>query len=222
MDVIVPTTQDILGDNGWLKEDKIGYVENLLLSTHREGMDKVISFMKNTDFYIAPASTIYHSNYKGGLLDHSLCVYSLSMYYKNAMVTMNPDIEEKLPTESIIISSILHDICKTSFYQQQLKWKKDDSGNWFNYDGYKVVDLMPCGHGEKSVIMLQYLGFQLTLDEILAIRWHMGMFNDGGGNSDLKYSQIAAIKMSPLVSVIQMADMTGSLIFEKEINYDNN
>lgn len=213
----IPTRELISGENGWFADDKKVYFENLLMSTNRSGVDKVIDFLRQTDFYTAPASTIYHSNYKGGLVDHSLSVYALCMNYKQGMIAMDPEIENRLPTESIIISSLLHDICKTNFYKPVLKWKKGDDGQWNNYEGYKAVDLMPCGHGEKSVIMLQYIGLELTVDEILAIRWHMGMFNDGGGNSDLKYSQTAAVKLSPVVSLIQMADFTSSVIFEKEI-----
>jgi len=37
-------------------------------------------------------------------------------------------------------------------------------------------DLFPVGHGEKSVIILQKY-ITLTEQEIMMIRWHMGMFD---------------------------------------------
>ena len=39
----------------------------LLKSTNREGIDKLIEFIEKTDFFKAPASTKYHGNYEGGL-----------------------------------------------------------------------------------------------------------------------------------------------------------
>ena len=49
---------------------------SLLRSTKREGMEKLIEFIEKTDFFKAPASTKYHGNYEGGLLEHSMKVYA--------------------------------------------------------------------------------------------------------------------------------------------------
>ena len=41
--------------------------------------------IEQSDFYIAPASTMYHGNYEGGLCDHSVHVFeelsNLNDYY---------------------------------------------------------------------------------------------------------------------------------------------
>ena len=47
----------------------------LLRSTKREGIENLLNFLEKSDFYTAPASTRFHGNYDGGLLDHSLNVY---------------------------------------------------------------------------------------------------------------------------------------------------
>ena len=44
----------------------------LLLSTKREGIEEFIKWLDTTDFKYAPASSQYHSSYRGGLLKHSL------------------------------------------------------------------------------------------------------------------------------------------------------
>ena len=50
----------------------------LLKSTNREGMEKLIEFLETkTDFFKAPASTRFHGNYEGGLLEHSMKVYEI-------------------------------------------------------------------------------------------------------------------------------------------------
>lgn len=38
----------------------------LLRSTKREGIEKLIDFLEKTDFFTAPASTRFHSSYEGG------------------------------------------------------------------------------------------------------------------------------------------------------------
>lgn len=195
-----------------LKEQKVNMFEFLLSSTGRDGVDKVIDFVKRTDFYYAPASSKYHSNYQGGLLDHSLIVYSLANKYRAVIVGEKPDLAGKIKDESIIISSLLHDICKACFYVQTEKWKKDSSSNWIQYPGYEVNDTFPIGHGEKSVIMLQNIGLTLYPDEMLAIRYHMGMYDDA--NCSLKQAQFTAVQMTPLVPIIQMADFTASSMME--------
>ena len=63
--------------SGMLLDDKVAYFENFLRSTGRKGVEDVINFLRKSDFYVAPASSKYHSNYRSGLLDHSLIVLCL-------------------------------------------------------------------------------------------------------------------------------------------------
>jgi hypothetical protein len=42
-----------------LKEN-VKLFEELLKATNREGIEDLIAFIKKSDFYTAPASTIYH------------------------------------------------------------------------------------------------------------------------------------------------------------------
>ena len=44
----------------------------LLRSTKREGIENLLNFLEKSDFYTAPASTRFHGNYEGGLLEHSM------------------------------------------------------------------------------------------------------------------------------------------------------
>lgn len=210
----IPSVSMIL--DGMISSQKIELFEDLLKSTGREGVENVIEFIKNTDFYIAPSSTIHHSNYKGGLLDHSLLVYCLMMKYRESLIYMKPELEEGLPEDSIKLVGLLHDICKTCFYKETIKWKKNDTGNWESYIGYEIDNTFPIGHGEKSVIMLQNFGLRLDPNEMLAIRYHMGSWDGGMLSSDIKYAYLAAIEMSPLVPLVQVADNTSSLILENK------
>ena len=213
----IPTVNTIL--NTMLTAQKKDLFESLLRSVNREGMENVIAFLNNTDFYTAPSSASYHSNYPGGLLDHSLIVYSTAMRYRSSVLEMMPELEAKLPEESVIVATLLHDLCKTCFYKSTTKWKKDANNQWMQYPGYEIEDTFPIGHGEKSVIMLQNFGLKLTADEMLAIRYHMGSWDGAMLTNDVKFSYQTAMNMCPLMTIVQNADSTSSLLFEKQNTY---
>lgn len=101
----------------------------LLRSTKREGIEKLIDFLEKTDFFTAPASTRFHSSYEGGLLQHSLNVYDCLA----GLGTTTVDVQEfqaagmrldSIPQESIIIVALLHDLCKVNFYATEMRWRK--------------------------------------------------------------------------------------------------
>ena len=79
----------------------------LLRSTNRDGIENLIEFIKKTDFYKAPASTRFHGNYEGGLLEHSMKVYEILKYKID-----NNIVKIEIPQESLIIIALLHDLCK--------------------------------------------------------------------------------------------------------------
>lgn len=162
----------------------------------RPGAEELLTWLESTDFFTAPASTKYHGAYPGGLVDHSLRVYGEMMnlgeigrldYYAELTGTSLSELEE-----SAAICGLLHDVCKADFYEPK-------SGG-----GYQVKDRFPFGHGEKSVFLIER-HMRLTDAEALAIRWHMGAFDDAarGGSRTLS----AARAFSPLVYELSAADM---------------
>lgn len=209
------TKEQIVGQNRMSRQDKINLFESLLMSTNRPGVDKLLDFIRKSDFYTAPASSKYHSDYEGGLLDHTLLVYILADGYANVMKAMDPGVDLTIKDDSIIISSLLHDFCKVYMYKPAQKWRKDASGQWESYAGYDIEDTFPIGHGEKSIIMLQTLGLDINPCEMLAIRYHMGFWG-GETNKEVLSAQTNAMKMCPLVILLQMADFSASMIFEEE------
>ena len=146
----------------------------LLQSTGRQGVDKVITALEETGFFEAPASTRFHLSYEGGLLEHSLGVCRIALMVRKQVLLVRPELESQLSTESVIITTLLHDVCKAEIYKRAIKRRKNEQGFWEDYEGYDVdYSNFPVGHGEKSVIVLLQAGLELTKEEILAIRWHM-------------------------------------------------
>lgn len=190
----------------------------LLLSTGREGIEQVIVELGKLGFFDAPASTKFHLNKVGGLLEHSMNVCTVALRLRDMMVEMNPELEQQLPRESVIIASLLHDACKSDIYRPKVSYRKTHDGKWEQIPGYDAdYSNMPLGHGEKSVIMLQMWGLKLTLDEILAIRWHMTAWELAFQSPEQKGYLNAARAKSPLCTIIQTADGLSSNILESSL-----
>ena len=186
-----------------------------LLSTKREGMETVIKHLDRLGFFVAPASTKFHLNVKGGLMQHSWNVCNTALMLREQMIAMNPDLAGKLPKESVVLASLLHDVCKSNIYKEALLNRKNDQGYWEKVPGYEVdYTSLPLGHGEKSVIMLLTLGLKLTKDEMLAIRWHMTAWELAFQSPEQKANLQKAREIAPLCAIVQAADGLASALLE--------
>ncbi|NFV47553.1 HD domain-containing protein [Clostridium botulinum] len=185
-----------------LVENKEKIIE-LLKSTERPGIEIIIQYLNETDFFVAPASTKYHGNFDGGLAEHSLNVYNL---FKKK----NEQFDLGLSSDTLIITSILHDICKVNFYKKQPRWRKNDKGKWESYEGYICENDFPIGHGEKSVIKLMQF-IKLSKEEIVLIRWHMGGFESKENQKDISNSY----NLYPAALALHTADLEASYILEE-------
>lgn len=189
----------------------------------REGLDRMLEYLEKTDFYEAPSSTNFHLNEDGGLCLHSINVFETACkLYDNiaapAIERNDSPFSNKVSKESIAIATLFHDICKVKIYHRIDKWKKGADGRWLSYKGYEVKDEFPFGHGEKSCLMLSWY-MQLTTEEMLAIRWHMGMFDVGENGSSQRFSFYNATEKTPLVSIVHAADFLTSKLLEKTTTF---
>ena len=210
-------------------DEKIRRFEGLLSCVKRDGMDKLVEFIRKSDFYKAPASTRHHSSFEGGLLHHTLYVYDCLIRKKNEAQVIWADTMQKIDDESIIVMALLHDICKTYYYTHDFKnqktydeekvkaanpkeVKKDNHGAfiWETVPFYTVDDKIPYGHGEKSVMMIEEY-IKLKPAERYAIRWHMG-FSEPREN----YGALGeAIRKYPICWALHEADMEATYILEE-------
>lgn len=188
----------------------------LLNSVNRNGIDKVINFLENSDFFYAPASSIYHGNYKGGLLEHSLNVVKVALKLYEDFKELSPNRMQNINEENVIIAALLHDVCKTYYYNPKIKSRKNDDNEWEQYVGYEINDQLPLWHGAKSVILLQMIGLELTVEEMCAIQWHMGAWNNGYTESSTKKSMGDAYSKFPLCLIIHCADSMATFILEEK------
>ena len=183
-------------------EDKQNFCR-LLRSTERQNVDAVIAELERLGFFESPASRKDHNSMPSGLLKHSLNVYRVALEILRDMSHLLPDFE--ISDDSLIVASLLHDICKAPRY---LNSSQVDGEYQKNYKH------LPVGHGEKSVIMLLRIGFEMTDDEILAIRWHMAPWQLALNNTEMVEDFRHAELSCPLVSIIQAADRLAAKILE--------
>ena len=177
----------------------------------RQGSQEFLDWLLKTDFFTAPASTKYHGACEGGLLLHSLNVYKTlrERYFE----------EGKDSEESFAICALLHDLCKAQFYKVSTRNVKNDvTGQWEKVPYYTVEDAFPYGHGEKSVFLIERF-MRLKTSEAMAIRWHMGGFDDSARGGSLAIS--LAYEKYPLAVKLHLADLESTYLKEKNTSMVN-
>lgn len=202
------TTEEKNEQQARMEAQKKEYVD-LLLSVQRAGMENLIDYLENkTDFYKAPAAAKFHNNFEGGLLEHSLNVYK---NFKSLLQLKNVEMEE----ESIIVSALLHDLCKCNYYVKEERNRKVN-GKWESYEQWTHVKsptiLLP--HSSRSIRLIRNF-IPLKFVEELTIFYHMGPF----GGEDYEYRNLLqdANEKYPQTLLFYIADLMASYLDEKII-----
>ncbi|MDO5602041.1 MAG: HD domain-containing protein [Oscillospiraceae bacterium] len=180
------------------------FLEIFRANVKREGAGGLLEWLQKTDFFTAPASTRFHGACECGLVMHSLNVYH---------VLMERHFTEGENIESYTICALLHDLCKANFYKAGTRnVKNDETGVWEKVPTYNVADAFPYGHGEKSVYLIERF-IRLKPAEAVAIRWHMGGFDDAARGGSFAVSQ--AFDEYPLAVKLHLADLEATYLREK-------
>lgn len=171
----------------------------------RDGSEALLEWLSRTDFFTAPASTKFHCACLGGLVQHSVNVYRTMMDKQ-----FDPETDSE---ESFAICGLLHDVCKAQFYKEGTRnVKNEQTGAWEKKAYYMVEDSFPYGHGEKSVFLIERF-LRLKTSEAVAIRWHMGGFDDAVRGGSFALSQ--AYEKYPLAVKLHLADLESTYLREK-------
>ena len=181
-------------------------IEDLLRSTERAGVEFMITYLGESGFYEAPCSAQYHLACEGGLARHSFNVYQIMEHLWTAL---RPDVA----LESIIITSILHDVGKVGqfdkpgYVENILK-----SGKRSDKKPYMVnSELLNVPHEIRSLSLIGNR-MNLTEEEYFAILYHNGLYGP------LKYEITG--KETPLYLLLHFADMWASRVIEADAGED--
>lgn len=193
-----------------------GRIRDLLLSTHREGVENLVNYMEEYGFFSAPCSTSHHLSHEGGLAEHSFNVYEI-------MAEFNEMLGYPVSEKSIIICSLLHDLGKMGQYDKPtyvpnmlkgIATKANPNPEPYQSTSKPYVsnpDLLYVDHEVRSIAIASRF-IELTEEEQQAILWHNGLY----GN--FKY-QIQG-KETPMYMLLHFADMWASRVVEREEKED--
>lgn len=179
------------------------FIDQYKATITRRGADRLLEWLLSTDFFVAPASTRFHAAYEGGLVEHSVNVYRIMM--KKHFVEGEDD------AESAAICTLLHDVCKAGFYEVSLRNRKNDAGVWEKVPYYTINDKFPYGHGEKSTFLIERF-MRLKNEEAVAIRWHMGGFDDAAKAGSFAIAH--AYEQYPLAVKLHLSDLEATYLCE--------
>jgi hypothetical protein len=167
----------------------IEYTTEFLSLIERPGMDSLIDYLLNSDFFFAPASTRFHNAFEYGLGLHSLNV--TQEFFKE-----NERWQKPLPQDSVILSGILHDVCKIDTYIETER-------------GYEKKKDVPKGHGKLSVARIEE-HIKLSQPEKDVILFHVGLFSAYQIKEFTAWDLHKAIIRTPQVQVFAAIDMMDS------------
>lgn len=167
----------------------------------RYGIADLMNWLEHSDFYTAPASSRFHLCCEGGLLKHSLHVYD----ELKRLLTAYPEI--KVSEETVLITSLFHDLCKVYCYKAEDKSKLNAYGEVEWYTSYSKKEVLHYGgHGSKSVYLIQKF-MKLTDEEAVAINCHMSCWDGDKSVGD-------AFTQFPFAWLLHVADESATYITE--------
>lgn len=173
--------------------------------------DYIINSLILHKYFVEPASAKYHGAYEGALFDHSMGVIKNLDYYTkyNNLTWMRP--------ESPKVIGALHDLCKMELHKPIYKEATaedfidvilEEESRIPILDHYEYQEIDMPDHGARSLAICTMLGIQLTEEEMLCIRWHMGAFDN---KENWNYYTRAIHKYSNVLWT-HMADMVAAHI----------
>lgn len=166
----------------------------------REGLDAVLAWLSNSDFFTAPATTKYALAVEGGLCQHALNTFYrmedlANLYYELEPSDVNvyngdtPEADSAFTMESIALVALFHSIYKVHCYVKDFRNQKID-GKWEQVEYWKWEEAFVYGRGAKSVYILQQF-MRLYTEEAQAIRFHTAGKEDvNSGTVDMAYMSV--------------------------------
>ena len=115
--------------------------------------------------------------------------------------------------DTVAVVALLHDLCKVNFYKKGFRNVKDEFDQWQRKEVFEIVEKLPCGdHADKLIILIQQF-MKLKPEEILAIRVHMGGF-DNAVRGGARFTD-AIFTRSKLALCLHLADMMATYVLEE-------
>lgn len=185
--------------------DNIQRFESLLRLTGKNGIEQLIQYYRDSDFYTTWASSSYHCNYKGGLLQHSLNVCDYAM-------TLHKEFNSTVDIQSVMFCALTHDTGKSGLKGDE--YYVPNTLKSGKLSGTKPIKINPNlrikNHAWRSVLQLsKYV--DLTEDEKVCIINHDGFYQ--------AENRQAMLDIFELLYIVHNADLYVARFVEPVKNY---
>ncbi|MFC1670592.1 HD domain-containing protein [Spirochaetota bacterium] len=168
----------------------------------KEVMDFDMFLRDETTWLTSPASTRFHLNCEGGLLEHSVNV-------AETLLKMRRELMPELSLESCIICALFHDLGKLGYPGIPYYIKNPDKWQVENRNRKYIIN-KECTHMDIATRSLYLVSQHITLTpgEAQAIRYHDGQY--------IEENHSVAHRETPLTRLLQYADNWSAGIIEEE------
>ena len=172
------------------------------VTKRKKEFDAFINMLeKDSSWLISPASTKYHLNKEGGLLEHSVGVTETLLKIRE---TLAPQISE----ESCVIVGLLHDVGKIGmpgkprYQKNDNKWEIEKRSMTYKINPDEVY----MGLAARSIYLIsKYV--PLSDSEAQAILYHDGQYVEG--NKEVAHHEM------PLTLLAHFADLWTATVYEE-------
>ena len=199
-------------------EKFLSNIETHISSPRKE---KLLQFYKDqSDRFVlmpAAANVNYHNCFPGGYIEHINRVVDAALEVRAMWEKFGADMST-FTIEELVFSAINHDLGKVGDSNNDLyipstnDWRKKNLGEHYSYN--KEVGFMTIP--DRSLFLLQEAGISYTLNEMLAIRSHDGLYDDA--NKGYFISRIPESRpKSVIMFILHQADFLAAEV-EKHIN----
>ena len=165
----------------------------------------------NLTFAPASSRASYHNAFPGGYVDHVNRVVESAIKVTTLWSEMGATIN--FSTEELVFSAINHDLGKVGDSTQDLylpgkdEWRKKNLGEVYSYNNEVAFMTIP----DRSLFLLQEAGIKYSLNEMLAIRTHDGLYEES--NKAYLISRMPESKFrSAIAYILHQADFMASVV----------
>lgn len=179
--------------------------QQTLLAFYEENAERIITMP-------ASGTTKYHNCFPGGYVEHINRVVDCAIGQYKLWDVMGCDMTT-FTLEELVFAAINHDLGKIGdsssdlYIPSQDEWRKKNLGELYSYNNSIPFMTIP----DRSLFLLQEAGIKYTLNEMLAIRTHDGLYDEA--NRGYLISRIPESRpKSAIVYILHQADLMASII----------
>jgi hypothetical protein len=199
----------------------LGYIDTYISSPRKEALRSF--YLKNQERLIlmpASPSTKFHNCFPGGYIEHVNRVMEASLELYKVWERFGCD-TSTFTTEELIFAAMNHDLGKIGDSEKDLyipsqdEWRKKNLGEVYTFNNEVSFMTIP----DRSLFLLQEAGIKVSINEMIAIRTHDGLYDDC--NKPYLISRMPESRpKSAMLFILHQADHLASVV-EMTVNKTN-